>query len=136
MSCSQSNVTFQMVRKGFIKPNLQIRSKSVSKDLYDYLNAIDQLAKKKYGVEGPLFSIQEKLDYETPLGDKVKLLFLVPNQPAFVAIDNSKQMQFNEIEASKQVYKDWENIKTSGNFEEVEGEIVVPNLPKLKIKCK
>lgn len=140
MSCSKDNVTLQMISKGFIKPNYQVVGGYIGAKLSSYLDNLQKIAKERYSIEEPLFRtvIDKGIDsiYETP-SDKI---FLKPNIIAFEAIDNSKQAQidklYSEIEAEIKVKKDWQKRQEEGLFEEKDGEIVVPDLPRIKNKCK
>ena len=142
MSCSKDGVVMQMLKKGFVKPNLEVVNAEISPKLFDYLTNITDLAKDKYKVDmGPLFSTTRR-NTETVLGDVKQSLFLVPNEPAFEAIDKSKQAELNKLNeqvriAKYQAFKDVKIFQEEGNYNVVNGDIIVPNdLPQIKLRCR
>ena len=142
MSCSKDSTIVHMLRKGFIKPNLDVLGRNVSSNLYNYLDKLTKLAKNKYEVDmGPLFSVGKRYS-EDPLGPKFQTSYLIPNDYAFEAIDRSSQADRNrELEQTRlenyHIYKDYLTLSRESNYEVEEGEVIIPkNLPAIKIKCR
>lgn len=148
MSCSKDSALKDMMRKGIIETNLSVSDSSSSR-LFDYINFVTNIAKNKYKVDmGPLFLIRSKTVGQGLTGE-VLLRKVEPNEAAFAAIDMSAMMQTMAIEkeiadarqqAFRQQAKEYQDLKTEGNYDVVEGEVVAAvfnskGLPQINIRC-
>lgn len=141
MNCSSKDVMIQnMERRGLIEGDLDLKGKPMSSRLYDYVSEMTRLAKSKYGVDmGPLFKMDSRV---SDFSGKAKVK-LVPNDPAFEAIDMSKTMEQNRVDTQiaknnyNDVVKDNKVREEEGNYHiNEEGDVTVPsNLPKISVKC-
>jgi hypothetical protein len=150
MSCSKDNTIQYMIKKGYIKKNLDVMKSKSIESIKGYIEWLTKLAKSKYNVDkGPLFKISDK-QYTSNrgiAGSNIRYKkVLTPNEEAFDAIDKSyQQVQHqNDIYVESQSRKEVEkgtfdnyNREKEGNYTiNEEGDVIVPpKLTKIKINC-
>lgn len=132
-----------MVEHMLVKPNMELYTPLPTVRLIDKIESLTNLAKSKYGVDmGPLFYIKSRdisIGNYNILGSNsiVTKIRLEPNDPAFEAIDRSKEQKESELEEQLRIARDEQARQEEGNYIiSDEGDIIIPpNLPKINLKC-
>lgn len=126
-----------------VKPNMELYTPLPTVRLIDKIESLTNLAKSKYGVDmGPLFYIKSRdisIGNYNILGSNsiITKIRLEPNDPAFEAIDRSKEQKESELEEQLRIARDEQARQEEGNYIiSDEGDIIIPpNLPKINLKC-
>lgn len=132
-----------MVDHMLIKPNMELYTTLPTTRLLDKIESITNLAKTKYGVDmGPLFFIRSRdinVGSYAMLGQQsvTTKIRLEPNDPAFDAIDRSKEQEEYKLRQELRIQRENEQREQEGNYiVSEEGDVVVPsNLPRINVKC-
>lgn len=143
MSCSKDSTIRYMVDHMLVKPNMELYTPLPTTRLIDKIASITNLAKTKYGVDmGPLFHIRSR---DITVGNYAILghhsvttkIRLEPNEPAFDAIDRSKEQEASKLREELRIKRETQLREEEGNYIiSEEGDVVVPsNLPRINIKC-
>lgn len=110
---------------------------SDQKEINTYVNNLTKVAKNKYKVDmGPLFTFRKD-------GSAIRL---EPNQPAFEAIERSRELELEQIKVNvadkistldkNSVTEDIGSIETSSPVKAESGTSIVPKgLPSIKLTC-